>query len=52
MISAVHCTSRTITPAAVCKELKTMMDIRTQDMVNLLENNMAEIIAAAKKGRN
>lgn len=51
LILAVHCNCQIITPAEVRSELKVMLEGRKQDMMYLLENNMASIIEAAKKGR-
>lgn len=51
LILAVHCNCRTINRAAVHAELNRIMATRRQDMMFLLENNMASIIEAAKKGR-
>ncbi len=51
LILAVHCNCRKVTPEAVRKELKEMMESRLQDMDFLLEKNMDAIIAAAMKGR-
>lgn len=51
LILAVHCDCREITQNAVKKELKKILDGRLEDMYYLLENNMDEIIAAAKEGR-
>lgn len=52
LILAVHHNCRVITPEAVRKELWDMLDGRKTDMVFLLENNMEEIMAEAKKGRD
>lgn len=51
IILAVHCNCRIITPEAVRKELKHILEIRSMDMNALLENSMEAIIAEAKKGR-
>lgn len=51
LILAVHCNCRRITPDAVKHELKDMMESRMEDLNYLLEHNMSEIIAEAKKGR-
>lgn len=51
LILAVHCNCRRITPDAVERELKDMMESRMEDLNYLLERNMDEIIAEAKKGR-
>lgn len=51
LILAVHCSCRKVTPEAVRRELKEMMESRLQDMDFLLEKNMDAIIAAAMEGR-
>ena len=51
LILAVHCNCRAITPAAVRKELMEIFASRKQDMIYLLEMNMDEIMAEARKGR-
>lgn len=51
LILAVHCNCRRITPAEVKCELKCMIKSRMEDLNYLLEHNMGEIIAEAKKGR-
>lgn len=51
LILAVHHNSRVITPEAVRKELREMLDGRKQDMMFLLEKNMDAIMAEARKGR-
>lgn len=51
LILAVHCNCRDITPAAVRKELMEIFAGRKQDMIYLLEMNMDEIMAEARKGR-
>lgn len=51
LILAVHCNCRSITPAAVRSELKEMLASRKQDLEFLLERNMKEIMAEARKGR-
>lgn len=51
LILAVHCNCRRITPDAVKRELKDMIAFRMEDLNYLLEHNMSEIIAEAKKGR-
>ena len=52
LILAVQCNCRKITPASVYAEVAEIMAQRKQDMVFLVNNNMNEIIAAAKSGRN
>lgn len=51
IILAVHCNCREITPEAVRAELKTMLEVRMQDMNFLMEKNMDAIMAEARKGR-
>lgn len=51
LILAVHCNCRRITPAAVKREAKCMLEGRMEDYDYLLEHNMGQIIAEAKKGR-
>ena len=51
IILAVHCNCKEITPEAVRKEFKEFLEMRMTDTEFLLENNIAEIIAEAKKGR-
>ena len=51
LILAVHHNSRVITPEAVRKELREMLEGRKQDMMFLLEKNMDAIMAEARKGR-
>lgn len=51
LILAVHCNCRDISPEAVRKELRGILDSRRQDMDYLLEKNMAAIILEARKGR-
>lgn len=51
LILAVHCNCRRITPDAVKRELKDMMESRMEDLNYLLEHNMSEIIAEAENGR-
>lgn len=51
LILAVHCNCRKITPEAVLREAREILDIRMQDYRFLLENNLDEIIEEAKKGR-
>ena len=51
LILAVHCNCRDITPNAVRKELMEIIASRKQDMIYLLEMNMDEIMAEARKGR-
>lgn len=51
IILAAHCNCREITPAAIIQEFKDLLEIRMTDAEFLLENNIDEIIAEAKKGR-
>lgn len=51
LILAVHCNCRKITPEAVLREAREILDIRMQDYIFLLENNLDAIIEEAKKGR-
>lgn len=50
LITAVHCNCKEITEDAVMRELRTILEIRKQDMKCLLRNNMREIMRLA--GRN
>ena len=51
LILAVHCNCQNITPEAVRRTAKEIIDGRMQDFDFLLKNNMDEIMAAAKEGR-
>ena len=51
LILTVHCNCEKITPGAVRKELKDIIESRMIDTYFLVENNMSEIIALAKEGR-
>lgn len=51
LVLAVHCNCRKITPEAVLREAREILDIRMQDYRFLLENNLDAIIEEAKKGR-
>lgn len=51
LILAVHCNCHKITPEAVLREAREILDIRMQDYRFLLENNLDAIIEEAKKGR-
>lgn len=51
LILSVHCNCRTITSATVLKEFDSIMQSRMEDVRFLLNNNMNEIVAEAKKGR-
>ena len=52
LILAVHCNCRTIDRVAVQMELNKILATRRQDMMFLLEKNMDQIMAEARKGRN
>lgn len=52
VIDAVHCNERVIDENAVWGVIREMMDSHMQDFEYLIENNINEIIAEAKKGRN
>lgn len=52
LITTVRCNYSDITPSAVRKALKDALEPRLQDMYFIMENNMDEIILAAKEGRN
>lgn len=51
VILAVHCNCRHITSDAVRRTAKEILDGRMQDYRYLLENNIEEIMAEARKGR-
>lgn len=51
LILAVHCNCRTINRVAVQMELNKMLTTRRQDMMFLLEKNIEQIMAEARKGR-
>ena len=51
LILAVHCNCESIVPEAVEKTAKEMIESRMQDFRFLLNNNMAEIMEAAMRGR-
>ena len=51
VITALHCNERIIDEHAVRKVVRDMMASRMQDFHYLITNNMQEIIAEAKKGR-
>lgn len=51
IILAVHCNCKEITPEVVRKEFKDFLEMRMTDTEYLLERNIDEIIAEAKKGR-
>lgn len=51
IITALHCNERVISENAVWGVVREIMDSRMEDFNYLIENNMQEIIAEAKKGR-
>ena len=51
LILAVQCNCPVINRATVHTELNRILSSRTQDMMHLLQNNMEEIMKAAKQGR-
>lgn len=51
LVLALHCNARTINEKAARRELREIMTSRMQDLEFLLENNMDEILRAAKEGR-
>ena len=51
LILAVRCNCRTIDRVAVQMELNRILATQRQDMMFLLEKNMNQIIAEARKGR-
>ena len=51
IILAVHRNCKEITPEAVRKEFKDFLEMRMTDAEYLLDNNIDEIIAEARKGR-
>jgi hypothetical protein len=51
IITALHCNEKIINKNAVLKVVREIMDSRIQDFQYLITNNMQEIIAEAKKGR-
>lgn len=51
VIIAVHCNCKTIDEKSVRRTLNEILSQRRQDMMYLLENNMDEMILAAKQGR-
>lgn len=51
LILAVRCNCRTIDRVAVQMELNRILATQRQDMIFLLEKNMNQIIAEARKGR-
>lgn len=51
LILAVQCNCREITPEAVMRELKEMLDGRLQDMTFLVKKNMPYIIGEVRRQR-
>ena len=51
IITALHCNERLIDHMAVRNTINNIIDIRMQDLDYLIDNNINEIIAEAKKGR-
>ena len=51
LISAIHCNCHKINEAAVRREAKEILETCLQDYWGMIEDNMEEIIEAAKKGR-
>lgn len=51
LVLQVHCNCRKITPMAVEKELREMLNSRFADMQYLFEKNIDRIMAEAMKGR-
>lgn len=52
VILAVHCNCRTINPDAVRETLREILDMRLDDMTELMKRNMDEVIRLAKEGRD
>ena len=52
IILALHCGERVIDKKAVKRVAKEILEERMTDFENILANNINEIIAEAKKGRN
>ena len=52
VIDAVHCNERVINENAVWGVVREIMESRLEDFEYLIQNNINEIIAEAKKGRN
>ena len=51
LVLTLHCNARTINEEAARRELREIMPTRMEDLEVLLENNMEEILRAAKEGR-
>lgn len=52
IILAVHCNERVLDEDAVNRVAREILESRLQDFEYLIQNNINEIIAEAKKGRN
>ncbi len=52
IILAAHCNERVLDEKAIKRVAREILESRLQDFMYLIENNMNEIIAEAKKGRN
>ena len=52
IILSLHCNERVIDRKTALKVFKEIMEIRMQDFEYLFNNNIDEIIAKAKEGRN
>lgn len=52
VIDAVHCNERVINGSTVHRVAREIVESRLQDFMYLIENNMNEIIAEAKRGRD
>lgn len=51
LVLTLHCNARTINEEAAKRALREIMTTRMEDLEFLLENNMYEILRAAKEGR-
>lgn len=51
IILAVHCNCREITTEAIKKEVEELLELRLEDMRELLERNIDVIAKKAKEGR-
>lgn len=52
LILAVHCNCQKITPDAVKKEMKQIVEMRIEDTMFLIEKNMQAIMDSAMEGRS
>lgn len=52
IILAAHCNERVLDKNAIKRVAREILESRLQDFEYLIENNINEIIAEAKKGRN